>query len=92
MLGLGVERDAFVATATAIALLVDVARMPVYFVTENTRIAAASNVVLTATVAVVAGTLTGERLLRRIPPPVFQRVVSALLVMIGVLLMFTHRR
>ena len=30
MLGLGVSRDAFVATATATALIVDAARMPVY--------------------------------------------------------------
>src|SRR5437899_12396609 len=34
MLGLNVPRDAFVATATAIALMVDVARVPVYVFTE----------------------------------------------------------
>jgi hypothetical protein len=33
LLGLDVRRDAFVATATAIALAVDAVRMPVYIVT-----------------------------------------------------------
>ncbi len=34
LLGFDIRRDAFVATATAIALLVDVFRMPVYAATQ----------------------------------------------------------
>jgi uncharacterized membrane protein YfcA len=90
MLGLGVQREAFVATATAIALLVDVARMPVYFLTESNRIFAARNVVLVALIGVLAGTLLGEHVLRRIPPQIFTKVVSALLLAIGIVLIATH--
>ena len=35
MLGFDVPRHAFVATATAVGLIVDGARMPVYLVTEG---------------------------------------------------------
>ena len=35
LLGFDVSKEAFVATATAVALIVDGARMPVYFVTQT---------------------------------------------------------
>src|SRR5437016_5825275 len=38
MLGFDLSKESFVATATAIALVVDGARMPVYFAAEHDRI------------------------------------------------------
>lgn len=89
MLGLDVEGTAFVATATAIALAVDAARMPVYFITQAGRIAAGWQWpdVTALTAGVVIGTLAGERVLRRIPGRLFRKVVSGVLLGIGALLL-----
>src|SRR5439155_1538597 len=77
MLGFDVPKDAFVATATAVALMVDGARMPVYFATQGREIVGVWPAVAAATAGVLAGTLLGQRVLRRIPEPLFRRVVSA---------------
>jgi uncharacterized protein len=87
MLSLGVTGPAFVATATAIALAVDVVRMPVYFATEASQMANAWPVIAVSVIGVVVGTLAGERVLRRIPERLFRRVVSAILLIIGILLL-----
>ena len=59
MLGLGVEKEAFVATATAIGLCVDAVRIPVYVATGWRQMLDAWPVVLAATAGVVLGTLAG---------------------------------
>jgi uncharacterized membrane protein YfcA len=92
MLGLRVDGAAFVATATAIGLLVDAARLPVYVARGAGEIAGVWPVIATASAAVIFGTLAGERILRRIPAPLYRRVVSALLIGLGVFLLWTHGR
>ena len=83
LLSLDVCRDAFVATATAIALTVDAVRMPVYIVTGWQKMLEAWPVIACAIVGVVLGTLWGVRVLRRIPEKTFRRTVSAILLAIG---------
>jgi uncharacterized membrane protein YfcA len=92
MLGLGVQGPAFVATATAIGIMVDAVRMPVYFITEHDRMFSAWPAIVAATAGVIAGTLVGERLLRKIPEKVFRRTVSAILVAVGVYLLVASPR
>jgi uncharacterized membrane protein YfcA len=86
-MGFDIRRDAFVATATAVGLLVDGARMPVYFLTQWSDIVAAWPYVAAATVGVVVGTLGGERLLRRIPETTFRQIVSAIILILGIALL-----
>ena len=83
MLALPLRRDAFVATATATALLVDGVRMPVYFVSTGARIAEAWPVVLLATGGVLLGTLAGRTALARIPESQFRIAVAVLLACLG---------
>jgi uncharacterized membrane protein YfcA len=77
------DKETFVATATAVGLVVDAARMPVYLATEWTALHARWPVIALATSGVVAGTLAGRRLLAHVPEPVFRRVVSVLLLTLG---------
>jgi uncharacterized membrane protein YfcA len=84
LLGFDVERQAFIATATAVALIVDGARIPVYLVTQGASIAAHWPLILLLAMAAVVGTLLGERTLRRMSEAVFRRVVGALLLVLGV--------
>jgi hypothetical protein len=87
MLGMRVSKESFVATATAIALAVDVARMPVYAFMQGKQVLDIWPVLLLAIIGVVLGTLAGERALRRIPEPLFRRVVSIIIMALGVALL-----
>lgn len=90
MLALPLRRDAFVATATATALIVDGARMPVYFLSAGSRLTTAWPVIAIATAGVLIGTLLGRRLLARIPEPRFRILVALLLVALGLYMIFTR--
>ncbi len=88
MMGFDVPKEAFVATATAVGLLVDGMRVPVYLYTQGRELLAIWPVVLLATVGVVIGTIAGRAILGRLSEEAFKRVVSALLVVLGVSMLF----
>jgi uncharacterized membrane protein YfcA len=84
MLGFNVPKESFVATATAIALFVDFARLPVYLATQHREIMGIWPTVLAATIGAVLGTAFGGRALMRIPGQAFRRVVALLLAILGI--------
>jgi hypothetical protein len=84
MLGFDVPKEAFVATATAIALFVDGARLPVYLFTQWREIFDVWPLLIAASVGVVIGTSAGAHLLKRIPQRLFRRSVAALLLALGI--------
>ncbi len=83
LLGFDLPKQAFVASATAIGLVVDAARLPVYLAADLPEIRLRWPLVLAATAGAVAGTLAGARLLQRIPETIFRRVVSGLVLALG---------
>jgi len=83
MLGFDVPRTSFVATATAIALFVDAARLPVYLATQWREIAEAWQFILISTIGVVFGTAFGTRVLGRIPERAFRRIIAVFLLGLG---------
>jgi uncharacterized membrane protein YfcA len=87
MLGYDVPKESFVATATAIALFVDAARLPVYLLTQGREIAGIWSYLLIATCAVMVGTVLGRRILTRLSQTVFRHVVALLLLGLGVYLL-----
>jgi uncharacterized membrane protein YfcA len=88
MFGLDVPRDAFIATATAIALMVDGARLPVYLWTQGRELAGLWPAIAALTLGVLAGTLGGARLLRKIPEPLFRRIIAGLILALGLFMLF----
>ena len=74
---------AFVATATATGLLVDLARTPVYLLTIGGAVQPATTAIAVAIVGVVAGTLLGERVLLGLTPQRFGRVVALAIAALG---------
>jgi hypothetical protein len=88
MLGFHLSKESFVATATAIALVVDGARVPVYFIIERERILESWPIVIIATIAVVVGTFVGALLLHRIAENTFKRIVSVLILGLGIFMLF----
>jgi uncharacterized membrane protein YfcA len=87
MLGFDVRKEAFVATATAIALLVDCARMPVYAVADRGPVFQIWPLVALGTVGVLIGTVVGARVLHKIPESIFRRIVSAVVFALGISLL-----
>ena len=84
LLGFDVPKESFVATATAIALFVDAARLPVYLVAQGSEILGLWPVLLAASVAIVFGTAIGTRVLGRLPQEGFHRIVGVALIALGV--------
>jgi len=83
MLGFDVDKRQFVATTTAVALVIDAARLPIYLTLEAQELSNLSAIIIIATVGVVVGTLFGERLLARVPEQRFRTVVGTLLFLLG---------
>ena len=79
----GLTREGIVATATAIALLVDGVRMPVYALGALPGIRDNLRIIGLAVFGVVVGTLLGTPLLRRIPERWFRFSISLLLTALG---------
>jgi uncharacterized membrane protein YfcA len=88
LLGFGLDRREFVATATAIGLIIDGARMPVYFFTSRDDLISLGRSLTTGTAGVVLGTLLGTQMLGRRPEQWFGRVVGGLIFGLGVFMMF----
>lgn len=80
-----------VATATASALLVDAARVPIYLLSAGPAIAAATPVWAVASVGVTIGTFLGVPVLGRIPAPTYRRIVGGLLLALGLSLLAATR-
>lgn len=83
LLAFHLEPRAFVATAAAIALIVDAARLPVYLWDEGARVLAQAQLLTIATMGVVVGTFAGTHILMRLPPRTFRRTIGAVLFALG---------
>lgn len=84
LLGFQLRPRQIVATATASALLVDAARVPIYFLSAGSVIAGAIRVWLPIVIGVTIGTFLGVPVLGRIPAATYRRLVGGLLFLLGV--------
>jgi uncharacterized protein len=83
LLSFDLSKETFVATATAIALFVDGARMPVYVATQYAQLLDLWRWIAVAAVGVTFGTVFGSRILVRIPDRWFRRVLAVVLAILG---------
>src|SRR5262245_33902818 len=84
LIGFDLRKELFVGTATAIALFVDGARVPVYLYAQHEDLRANATWIVLAIAGVVAGTIIGSRALGRIPEVWFRRVLALTLTILGV--------
>jgi uncharacterized membrane protein YfcA len=90
--GFNLPKETFVGTATAIALFVDGARLPVYLALQHEEMLLRWPAIAAATGGVVFGTLIGRRTLAHIPEVWFRRVLAVTLAGLGsVMLMRAFR-
>jgi uncharacterized membrane protein YfcA len=81
--GFELRKETFVGTATAIALFVDGARLPIYLYTQHGEMRGVLLWIVLAIAGVVTGTLLGVRALGRIPDVWFRRVLALMLAVLG---------
>jgi uncharacterized membrane protein YfcA len=89
LLGFQLQPRQLVATATASALLVDAARVPIYFLTAGSVITGSTRLWIVISVGVTIGTFVGVPLLSRIPESTYRRLVGGLLLLLGISLFAT---
>jgi hypothetical protein len=90
MLALDIRKEVFVATAVAVAVVVDGARLPVYAFSVGPELVPMWPLLIIAVCGVIAGTLLGKAILGRIPETLFRRIVSALLAALGAAMLIAH--
>ena len=84
LIGFDLRKELFVGTATAIALFVDGARVPIYLYAQHDELQAHFTWIGLAIVGVIAGTIIGSGTLGRIPDIWFRRVLALMLAVLGV--------
>ena len=65
----------------------DVVRLPVYLAGQGHAMVDAWALLASATGGVLAGAIAGERVLGRIPEPIFRVTVSSVILLLGVALL-----
>ena len=83
LLSFGLAPAAFVATSTAVGVLVDAARLPIYVLRGSGALLALWIPIVVATAGVLIGTLVGERVLLGLSPARFKRIVASLIGALG---------
>src|SRR5687768_6056804 len=81
--GFDLPKEKFVGTATAIALFVDGARLPVYIANQRSDMLMLWPWMALGTLGVVGGTILGSRILKRVPDVWFRRVLALVLALLG---------
>jgi uncharacterized membrane protein YfcA len=88
LLNYDLKKEEFIGTATAIAVVIDLTRIPVYIVDQFQEIQAAWPPLLVISVAAFGGTLVGKRLLSKISLERFRSIVALFVIAFGGYLLF----
>jgi uncharacterized protein len=81
------EPRAFLATGTAVAVLIDVARTPFYLWRGGDVLLQLWIPIVVATIGCLAGTIAGERLFLRLSQETYRRVIGIAVIILGVWLL-----
>jgi hypothetical protein len=89
LLNYNLSKETFIATATSIAILIDLSRIPVYIYQQAEQLRGAAQPLVLITGVAFAGTLAGRELLKKISLERFRKFVSAFLIAFGLFLLFS---
>lgn len=87
LLKAGLSKEQFIGTGCVIAMIVDVSRLSIYWRHfTNSEQAANANLLVPSILAALAGTLIGNKLLKKVSLRVIEIIASVLLLIISILL------
>jgi len=84
LMSFDLPRHEFVAAATAVGLIVDLARMPVYLAWRSADLVPLSLPILIACAGVLVGTWLGKPVLGQLPEKTFRQIVSFTILSLGI--------
>lgn len=90
LLNYRLPKEAFIATGTAIACLIDLSRIPIYLFNYHEGLLAAWPYLTAIVLAAVAGTWTGKSLVTRLPLSRFRFIVGVMVVAAGFSLLWRN--
>jgi uncharacterized protein len=88
LLNYSVSKETIIVSAASIACLVDAARIPIYIYSYHNTLGQQITPLITVTALVFMGTLIGKRLLPYISLERFKKFVAAMVVLLGVSLIY----
>lgn len=88
LLSFSIPKESFIATTTAIGLVVDCARIPIYLLANKNDLIVNQSWILLILAGVTTGTFLGMHILKKIPELYFRKIVSALILLLGVFMFF----
>jgi len=83
LMSMGLSGRAFVATSTAVGVIIDVVRLPFYLTGRESFLPQNLTLLLVLTVGVSIGTIVGMKVLKRISPDKFIKIVALCIVLLG---------
>ncbi len=84
LLNYQISKEAFIASATLIASIIDITRIPIYLTSHRQELAAEWAHIAWVVATAYCGTLVGKRLLKRIDLGTFKKIVAAFVVLLGI--------
>jgi uncharacterized protein len=88
LLGMNLPKGELVATGTAVGVVVDLARMPIYLWSQGADLVAIWWLIAIASAGCILGTVTGKSILSRLSEETFRRVLYLLILVLGVYMLF----
>lgn len=86
LLNYELSKEAFVATAASIAILIDLSRIPLYLARQSGQFQQVGWSLVGVMLVAFAGTLIGKRLLTRLSLERFRSLIAAFIVVAGILM------
>lgn len=83
LLGFDLSKESFVATATAVGVIVDCVRIPIYLLWGWSDIEKNLPLISIITLGTITGTIIGVRCLRSVPEQIFAKIVSLAILILG---------
>jgi hypothetical protein len=87
LLNYNLSKEAFIATATSIAIVIDLTRIPVYVFQQSEMWKDMWTSVSATILVAFAGTLLGKELLKKVSLERFRRIVALFLILVGAYLL-----
>ena len=88
LLNYPISKETFIATGVFIACMVDLTRIPIYWISYSSLLARSSSFVISMILVTFAGTIAGRLLLNRFSVDVFRRIVAVWILIMGIYFIF----
>lgn len=88
LLNYDLSKEAFIATATAISIVIDLSRIPIYVIQQSAMLEGATLELPLVIGVAFAGTLVGKQVLKKVSLERFRLMIAIMLIIVGIGFLF----